>query len=41
LSPHPDFQRLFGRQADRNRKIYNGKIKCYLYQYLKKQRENG
>jgi len=33
LSPHPEFQRLFGRKADRNRKIYNGKIKCYLYQY--------
>ncbi len=34
LSPHPEFQRIFGKKADRNRKIYNGKIKCYLYQYL-------
>lgn len=34
LTPHPDFQRLFGKRAEKNRKIYNGKIKCYLYQYL-------
>ncbi|MCX8110546.1 MAG: class I SAM-dependent RNA methyltransferase [Syntrophorhabdaceae bacterium] len=39
LSPHPDFQRLFGMRADRNRKIYNGKIRCYLYQYLRKVKE--
>lgn len=40
LSPHGEFQRLFGKKADRNRKIYNGKIKCYLYQYLIKNMEN-
>jgi len=33
LSPHPEFQRLFGKKAEKNRKIYNGKIKCYLYEY--------
>ncbi len=33
LTAHPDFQRLFGRKADRNRKLYNGDIKCYFYQY--------
>jgi putative N6-adenine-specific DNA methylase len=33
LSAHPDFQRFFGKAADRNRKLYNGRIKCYLYQY--------
>ena len=33
LSAHPDFQRFFGKTADRNRKLYNGRIKCYLYQY--------
>jgi putative N6-adenine-specific DNA methylase len=26
---------LFGRPADKNRKLFNGKIKCYLYQYFK------
>jgi putative N6-adenine-specific DNA methylase len=34
LSAHPHFEKLFGRQADKNRKIYNGNIKCYYYQYL-------
>ncbi|HPU30435.1 MAG TPA: class I SAM-dependent RNA methyltransferase [Syntrophorhabdaceae bacterium] len=33
LSPHPEFQRLFNKKAEKNRKIYNGKIKCYFYQY--------
>jgi len=34
LSPHPDFEKLFGRRATKNRKLYNGKIKCYLRSYL-------
>jgi len=34
FSAHPDFQKFFGRRADKNRKIFNGDIKCYLYQYL-------
>jgi putative N6-adenine-specific DNA methylase len=34
ISPHQDFERLFGRKANKNRKIYNGKIKCYYYSYL-------
>jgi putative N6-adenine-specific DNA methylase len=33
LTPHPDFERLFGRPADRRRKLYNGKIRCYFHQY--------
>lgn len=33
LSPHPSFERLFGRKARRNRKMYNGKIKCYFYSF--------
>lgn len=33
LTPHPAFEKLFGRRADKNRKIYNGKIKCYLYEF--------
>ncbi|MCX7965134.1 MAG: class I SAM-dependent RNA methyltransferase [Syntrophorhabdaceae bacterium] len=33
LSSHPEFQKLFGKKAEKNRKLYNGKIKCYLYQY--------
>lgn len=34
LSAHPEFERLFGRPADKRRKLYNGRLLCYLYQYL-------
>lgn len=34
LSAHPEFQKLFGRRADKNRKLYNGKLQCYLFEYL-------
>ena len=34
LSADARFERLFGRKADRKRKLYNGKIECNLYQYL-------
>ena len=34
LSPHPSFERLFGRKAQKKRKLYNGTILCHLYQYL-------
>lgn len=34
LTAHPDFEALFGRKADRNRKLYNGDMKCYLYEFF-------
>ncbi len=34
ITAHPEFQLHFGRKADKNRKLYNGKILCYLYEYL-------
>jgi len=34
LTPHPLFERLFGRKAQKKRKLYNGNILCHLYQYL-------
>lgn len=34
LSSHEDFERIFGRKANKKRKIYNGKIRCYDYSYL-------
>jgi putative N6-adenine-specific DNA methylase len=34
LSAYPQFQIYFGKKATRNRKLYNGGIKCYLYEYL-------
>jgi len=33
LSPHPQFEKFFGRKSFRNRKVYNGKIRCYLYSF--------
>ena len=36
LSSHTEFERTFGREADRKRKLYNGMIKCDLFQYGKK-----
>lgn len=35
ISPEPDFERIFGKKADRVRKLYNGTIKCNLYMYFK------
>ena len=35
ISPHEEFETLFGRKADRRRKLYNGMIKCQLYMYFK------
>ena len=34
LTPVTDFERLFGRKADKKRKIYNGPIECCLYSML-------
>lgn len=34
ITSHPDFENLFGRKADRNRKLYNGRIETKFYQYL-------
>ena len=34
LSAHPAFQKLFGQQAAKNRKLYNGNIRCYFHQYF-------
>ena len=35
LSSDPEFERCFGRPADKKRKLYNGMIKCDLYMYYK------
>lgn len=35
ISPHEDFERIFGKKADKQRKLYNGMIKCRLYMYFK------
>lgn len=35
ISPDEEFERYFGRKADKRRKIYNGKLKCQIYMYFK------
>lgn len=34
MTSYENFEKAFGRKADRNRKLYNGKILTYLYQYM-------
>lgn len=34
LSASPEFEKLFGRKADKKRKLYNGNIMCNYYQYF-------
>lgn len=33
LTSHDEFEKEFGRRADRRRKIYNGMLRCCLYQF--------
>ena len=35
ITSHPHFERFYGRKADKVRKLYNGMLPCYLYQYFK------
>jgi len=35
LSSHTEFERTFGKMADKKRKLYNGMIKCDLFMYYK------
>lgn len=35
ISPHEEFEKLFGRPADKRRKLYNGMLKCQVYMYYK------
>lgn len=33
ISPHDDFEKLFGRPATKRRKLYNGMLRCQLFMY--------
>lgn len=33
ITAFEDFEKVYGKKAMKNRKIYNGRIKCYFYQY--------
>ncbi len=34
ITSHPRFEQLFGRRADKKRKLYNGRIQCNFYQFF-------
>lgn len=34
ISPHEEFETLFGRKATKRRKLYNGMLRCTLYMYF-------
>ena len=38
ITSHSGFEALYGRRADKVRKLYNGMIPCYLYQFFKNQK---
>ncbi|MBQ2766563.1 MAG: class I SAM-dependent RNA methyltransferase [Clostridia bacterium] len=38
LTSHEGFERLYGRRADKIRRLYNGIIPCNFYQFFKPQR---
>ena len=37
ITPNENFPKLYGRRADKIRKLYNGMIPCYYYQFFKNQ----
>lgn len=38
LTPSPVFERLYGQTADKKRKLYNGSLQCWYYQYFRRER---
>lgn len=34
ITSDQNFEKLFGKKSDKNRKLYNGRLKCYYYQYI-------
>jgi len=41
ITSHRDFERLYGRRADKVRKLYNGMLPCYLYQFFKNNKNKN
>ena len=35
LTSHDRFDRLYGRPADKTKKLYNGMLPCFLYEFFK------
>ena len=40
ITSHPYFEKLYGKPADKIRKLYNGMIECRLYQFFKNNQKN-
>ena len=38
ITSEEEFERLYGKKADKVRKLYNGMIKCNFYQYFKREK---
>ena len=34
LASHPDFEKIFGKKADKKRKLFNGRLLCNYYQFF-------
>ncbi|MCI1944960.1 THUMP domain-containing class I SAM-dependent RNA methyltransferase [Clostridium luticellarii] len=34
ITAHDRFEKYFGKKSNKNRKLYNGRLKCYYYQYF-------
>jgi putative N6-adenine-specific DNA methylase len=41
LTAMEDFEKAYGAKAHKNRKLYNGRIQTYYYQYFANQRKEG
>ncbi len=39
LSSYIGFEKFFGEKSDKNRKLYNGRLLCYYYQYFPQESE--
>ena len=41
LTSHDKFDRLYGRSADKTKKLYNGMLPCFLYEFFKPVEEKN
>lgn len=35
MTSYDEFEKYYGKEADKRRKLYNGMLRCYVYQYFK------
>ena len=39
ITSDPAFERFYGKRADKTRKLYNGMLPCFLYQYFRNNKK--